>query len=100
MPVVINGFVPVVTKIIINGFVPVDCVLYDILKDIRFPVWNDLKFCLTDRWTDRLKQLLYCECACVLGMRFCPICQIQSTAKLQVHVSIHVLTRIVQCSKC
>ena len=30
---------------------PVVCVLYDVAKNSKFPVWNDFQFCLTARQT-------------------------------------------------
>ena len=83
---------------------PVVCVLYDIPKNNKFPVWNDFQFYLTAREADRYKEtfLFLCGlCACTIGMRIRTICQIQSqrTAELQVCVLIHVLIRALQCSK-
>ena len=37
-------------------FVPVVCVLYDVLKNSRFPVWNDVQFCLNVRQAERGKK--------------------------------------------
>ena len=46
------------------------------LRTVKFHVLNDFWFCLSAK--DRLKQMLYCDCACVLGVRFHTICQIQN----------------------
>ena len=39
-------------------YVPVVCVLYNtLLKNSKFPVWNDFQFYLTDRQVDKIKKL-------------------------------------------
>ena len=51
-------------------FVPVGCVLYDVLQNSKFPVWNDFQFCLTARQADsqkKRKKNLSPLCACVIG---------------------------------
>ena len=44
---------------------PIVCVLYDVTKNIKFPVWNDLQCCLTDRQTEvnQLLNPLFALCA-------------------------------------
>ena len=46
---------PYLTCYINYLFVSVVCVLSDIPKKSRFPVWNDLQLCLTARQADRVK---------------------------------------------
>ena len=37
---------------------PVVCVLYDVLKNIKLPVWNDFQFCSSARQADSKKKLI------------------------------------------
>ena len=63
--------------------------IYDILKKSKFPVWNDFKFCLTSRHTDRVKILSLLSAHVRLGRM-----KRRSTVKLQIRFLIHVLIRV------
>ena len=62
------------------------CVLYDVLKNSEFPVWNDFQFCFTARQVDRVKKIIILLLSAHAQMGQI---QSQSPANLQVHFPIH-----------
>ena len=66
---------------------PVVCVLYDVPKNSKIPVFNDFKCCLTARQVEAIAIP-----RCVLGKRLHTIYQIQSQGSAK-------LICIPQCSK-